>query len=226
MNRSTIICWALVLPIAAGIGAKPLNAQFKMDEEQKKLMENQQLLQHLQFIAQNPMIQKELEIVPDQLGTLGTLMKDYQSYQQKIMMEYQKEIADARSAIAEGDQKKAMEIGRGLQKKMNERTSEIIGELEETLLPHQLRRLRQLARQQSLKYQSGYNDEFGVPYALADELELTKKQKEKLKQTIEDARKRLPEKTRATQKVHAQAYHGSVAARKARSLSRIARRTV
>ncbi len=162
--------------------------------EQKKMVENQQLIQHLYQVANNQLIRKELEIVDDQLKELAEIMKSYQLKQSKIMMEYRKEIMEAQQAMAEGDNNRVAELGMMIQEKMGKHVAATMENLESVLLPHQLRRLRQLAKQQMLKYQSGYGDEFGIAYALADELELTDEQKEKLKEVIEEAREEYAKK--------------------------------
>ena len=58
----------------------------------------------------------------------------------------------------------------------------------EVLLPHQIERLRQIAKRQGAKYTNEFHDEFGLTAAFADEIGLSAEEKKRLLDTIKEAR--------------------------------------
>ena len=126
-------------------------------------------------------MEKELEIVPDQKEALTKLRTDAYA---KIRTLYDMSIADPQERM-----KKYNESAKAL----NEETEK---KVQEILLPHQHRRIKQIALQiqlQSLGY-SGGGLQGG---SLADELKITDEQKVQLQEKQKEVQKEMQEKTQA-----------------------------
>lgn len=155
------------------------------------------LLQQLVSIAHNPRLRDELEIIDKQVSELAEVLRDYQQERQQFMMENRKDMELAQQAAREGMGEVAQGVMRELQKEMREKSAAHFKRINEILLPHQIKRFRQIALQMMLKHASGYGDEFGMPLALADHLGLSPKEKESLRKTVEDARTEFSEEVKA-----------------------------
>lgn len=155
------------------------------------------LLQQLVSITQNPRLRDELEIIDKQTNELAEVLREYQQERQQFMSENRKDMELAQQAAREGMGEVAQEMMRELQSEMREKSAAHFKRVNKILLPHQIKRIRQIALQMMLKHASGSGDEFGMPLALADHLGLSQKEKETLKQTIEDARREFAEELEA-----------------------------
>lgn len=155
----------------------------------KDQMERQMLLSQIIQVAYNQSLQDELSLVPEQVETVKTLGQEYQKKMMEFSTERQDEMMEIQELIKEGKNREAMEKSAEYQREFVELTRDIVERAEESLLPHQIERLKQISKQQTSKYSNNYGDEFGIPYGLADEIGLTEEEKRKLKKVIEEARK-------------------------------------
>lgn len=134
------------------------------------------------YLLLAPQIQQELEIVPEQKDKLIALQKDSQTK----MMEAYKTIGEV---PAEERMTKYNDVMRTL-------GDEVDKQVQDILLPQQIRRVKQISLQMRLQ-QMGY----GMAGALhsedlAKELAITNEQKEQLKQKEVEIRKEIQDKTK------------------------------
>ncbi len=100
----------------------------------------------------------------------------------------------------EGKTEEVAKRWEAIQAEMREQAKVHYDVIHETLLPHQVSRMQQITLQQSLKRKNPYGDELGAPIALADRLELSEEEKEKLKEAIEKAREAFYKEVRELKK--------------------------
>jgi hypothetical protein len=130
-----------------------------------------------------PQIQKELEIVPEQIAKLS-----------KIREENQKEVQEAYKSYNEfpPEERQARYL-----ETMKELGAETEKKVVDVLLPQQIRRLKQIMLQMKLA-QAGYGYNAAAAFGgedLIKELEITPEQIEELKKKEEEVRKEIQEKT-------------------------------
>ena len=150
------------------------------------------LVQQLFSISHSKVLMKELEIVDSQAKELSRISLDYQ----KLLM-----------AVNQANQEiilKAQQEGRKVnydefQKPLVEVTKEMEMELEEILLPHQVKRIKQLAVRQQLVVLSGYSDDLSYPLALAKSMGLSGAELKELKEMVSQTRAEYEEKVKKLQ---------------------------
>ncbi|MEX2185976.1 MAG: hypothetical protein WD875_04240, partial [Pirellulales bacterium] len=129
----------------------------------------------------SPQMEKELEIVDDQKEKLTRLRND-------TMTELRDLYATMRDEDRQEWARKYNEISSKLADDTDKRVSDI-------LLPHQVRRLRQIALQMKLN-STGYGSSAGLANGeVADELGLTEAQKKRLKEKEQQLRVEIQRKT-------------------------------
>lgn len=130
-------------------------------------------------LANNLGVQKEIELVDDQMQQIRQINEDFS-----------KKISEQVKELTSGGMNP--EKGKDLSKLIKELNEQKKSAMESVLLPHQFDRLRQISLQQQMKYQ-------GEASTLADEkiaeaLGLTDEQKERLKTRAEEIKKEMEEK--------------------------------
>ena len=125
------------------------------------------------MILRNEQMQKELEIVDDQLKELEAIGED---------------MRDSFQGLRDMSQEERDTKFREINKKFEERINEV-------LLPHQQKRLKQITTQFSSRGRDGIAGSL-TDGDLAKDLKITDEQKAKLKEVGEEARKEMDEKTR------------------------------
>lgn len=125
----------------------------------------------------NTRVQEELELVEDQIKELEEIQDEAMQVIRDMFSEMQDRGGDRGEAF------------RNIREKMQEKMKPFESRVKEVLLPHQHDRLKQLSYQSSGRGQ-------GAGGALAnedllDELELSDKQREELKEAVEEAREKL-----------------------------------
>lgn len=130
-------------------------------------------------LANNPDVQKEIELLDDQQKQLNAINEDFS-----------KRIQEEMGSLVNGNvsPERGREIGE-LIKKLNEEKRQ---KMEGVLLPHQFTRLRQIAFQQQMKYQGDANAIMSEK--VAEELGITEDQKKKLSARADELKKELEEK--------------------------------
>jgi hypothetical protein len=130
-------------------------------------------------LANNPDVQKEIELLDDQLKQLNSINADFS-----------KRIQEEMGNLVNGDisPDRGREIGELIKKLNQEKQTKMEG----VLLPHQFARLRQIAFQQQMKFQGDANAIMSDK--VAQELGLTEEQKKKLAARAEELKKELEEK--------------------------------
>lgn len=126
-------------------------------------------------------MEKELEIVPDQKEALTKLRTDAYA---KMRTLYDMSIADPQERM-----KKYQESAKALGEETEKKVQEI-------LLPHQLRRIKQIALQMQLQ-SVGYGGGGLQVGSLADDLKITDEQKAQLQEKQKEVQKEMQEKTQA-----------------------------
>ena len=169
--------------------AAPLHSQrVEMAEEQKKQMETQFIMQQLMMLGHDSELRKELEVVEDQVEKVKKLSQDYQKEMMKFYSDNREMIEEMQKLYQDGETEAAQEMGKAYQEKNREFMQGHMEKVQEVLLPHQIDRLKQIAKQQQTKLMNRFNDEFGVAVSLADELGLTAQEKKRLIDTVKKAR--------------------------------------
>ena len=195
MNSITKVLAGVVLISSLTVSA---SAQLQSSKRIQEISSNSMMLGQLLQLVYNKGLMNELEILDDQMDKVKKIGQDYQ----KQMMEMTKansemytKMAEIQKRAAEGDKDAKAEIKTltaEYYEKMSESQSKTIKDLEEVLLPHQMKRLRQIARQQSFKWMKN-SDYFGIPYAMSNELDLSREQKKELKKVTDKIRKEFYE---------------------------------
>lgn len=181
----------------------------KMAEAKKRqaeMMQTQMFMSQLMQLGFNDELRKDLEIVDDQVKTVKKLAQDYQ----KEMMEFHMQNRDLGLEIQElyqaGKHEEARQLSEEFQQKNQGFSQGYMDKAKEILLPHQIERLQQIARQQRAKNSNQFGDEFGTAISLADEIGLSAEEKKRLVDAVKAARKEYYEtvnaaKTKAKEKI-------------------------
>ena len=131
------------------------------------------------MLLQNDDVRQELGLVDDQVEKLTGI-------REKMQEEFRSMFTGLRD-LSEDERRAKFEE---LQTKMRDRQTEMQREIDDVLLPHQSKRLKQIGRQmRSRQGGGGVNSD-----SVADELKLTDEQKEKLKEKAVEVEKKLREK--------------------------------
>jgi competence protein ComGC len=180
---------AIVLIFAIPSLAQQEDAMAKARERQAKMMETQMFMNQLMQLGFNGELRKELEIVDDQVESVKELAQDYQ----KEMMEFHRENGqigiEIQKLVKEGKNAEAAELGKDYQDRNREFSESYMDQAAEVLLPHQIKRLKQISKRQGARYSNQFQDEFGIAASFADELGLSAEEKKRLIDTIKEARK-------------------------------------
>ena len=189
-NITRMIAFVLVLTTTHSI-----NAQWVMNEKMQRISSDSMMLSQLVQLAYNKGLMSEMEILDDQMREVRKIGTDYQ----KRMMEMTKKnselytkMAEIRKRMSEGDtdaKKEMEEITMKYYEEMDDFQTASISRLKRVLLPHQMKRLQQIAKQQSFKWTRN-SDYFGMPYAMSKELGLSREQKKKLKDATDKIREK------------------------------------
>ena len=180
---------ALVFAVCLPALAQQEDAATKARQRQTKMMETQMFMSQLMQLGFNSDLREELEVVDDQVEDVKKLAQNYQKEIMEFHMENRKYMEDVQKLYQEGKHKEAQKISEEFQEKNDALSQRYMDRAAETLLPHQMRRLQQIARQQRVKSVNQFSDEFGVAASLADELGLSAAEKKRLIDTIKEARK-------------------------------------
>jgi hypothetical protein len=131
-------------------------------------------------------VQKELELVEDQLE----LIEDIRNRQREGMRDLFMGARDRFQGMSDDERRKAFQ---DIQKKMQESNKELEAEALEELLPHQTSRLKQLLAQ-AQSSRNGGPTSGRLSEGLIEELGLTDKQIEELKEKAAEVSEKLKEK--------------------------------
>ena len=166
-------------------------------EEQQKTMEDASLLGELYMLTYNDALMEELEIVDLQIEEIKKISESYTN-----SFDFYNNTDDPRNEIIrelreKGETEQANQLAQEQFKEANDRLQKhyqsLVEQVEEILLPHQMKRLRQILKQNRLQG-FGQTDYLGLPYALADEIGLERGDKQKLKETTERVREEFNKK--------------------------------
>jgi len=149
------------------------DSQGERHEQQQKMLESQFFMNQLMMLGHDKALRKELEVVEEQVKDLKKLAKDYH----KELTSFYTNQNSIQKMPAGELQRKIIELSQGFMDKASG-----------VLLPHQITRLQQIAKQQRIKLTNQYSDEFGVASSLSKELGLTEQEKEQLEEATEKAR--------------------------------------
>lgn len=164
------------------------------------MMETQMFIQQLMQLGFNGELRKEIEVVDDQIESVKKLAQEYRREMMEFQMKNGKIQLEIQKLVKEARHEEARELSEDFQGKHELLAKEYIEKANEALLPHQIERLRQISKQQRVKSMNRFQDEFGIALSLADELGLTKEEKDKLIETIKRTRKKYYEEVAAAKK--------------------------
>ena len=191
MSRlSRILAFILVLTLTQSSGA-----QWEMSEKMQKVSSDSMMLSQLIQLTHNKGLMSEMEILDDQMRKVKKIGMEYQQNMMKMTRansDMYTRMAEVQKRVAKGDadaKKELKEITEKFYEDLNGYQTDIITRLENVLLPHQMKRLRQIAKQHSFKWTRN-SDYFGMPHAMSKELGLSADQKKKLKQATDKIREK------------------------------------
>ena len=190
----------LLLLFVAAAPALAQEEELSMEAQQEKMMETQFFMQQLMMLGHNEELLKELEVVDDQAKDVKELAQNYQKDMMNFYTENRDLIAELQKASADQDMELAAELGKEFQKKNTDFAQGYMDRVSEVLLPHQVDRLKQIAKQQRVKMTNQFSDEFGVAVSLADELGLSAAEKKRLIEATKEARKEYYDAVKAAKK--------------------------
>lgn len=215
-----IIATVSAVLFSSSVGAQTISPQ-ELRKQQQKQMQMQFLMMRLNNIVHNKSLCNELDLVDDQLEDVTRASQNFQREAQRFHSQNSARVVEIQDLQRKGEHRRAQELSMKFQEEMFGVLSKNFEAVEKVLLPHQLKRIKQISRQEVLKNMSGYGDEFGIPLALADEVDLTPAEKKGLEKVIEKARKSYYlELERLKQKTHDEIFK-SIPAEKRAEIRRI-----
>ena len=200
--------FSLAIVFAIAFPSLAQDQQTVADEAKKrqaKMMETQMFMSQLMQLGYSSELRKELEVVDDQLDSVKELAQKYQQEMMEFHSKNSKLGIEIQKLYQAGKHAEAQELGKEYQQKSDEFNDNYMDKAAEVLLPHQVKRLKQIAKQQGARYTNEFQDEFGIPSAFADEMGLSAEQKKRLVDVttkaredyyaaIEDAKKKAMDK--------------------------------
>ena len=212
LKAISFLCVLMITATASAQDETPEEMVKRMREKQSQMMETQFLMQQLMQLGFNSELRKELEIVDDQVESVKKLAQDYQNEMLEFQKTGQKFRMEIQKLVDDGDHEKARELSMEFQEKNQTLADRYIELASETLLPHQIVRLKQISKQQRVKGMSQFQDEFGIAASMADEIGLTEDEKSRLIEIIKDARKQYYEEVESAKKVANEKIMGALTA--------------
>lgn len=179
---------AIVFTFAIPSLAQDQDALAKAKERQAKMMETQMLMNQLMMLGHDSELRKELEVVDDQVESVKELAQDYQTKMMEFHSKNGQIGIEIQKLVQEGKTAEAQELAEEYQERNREFTESYMEKAKEVLLPHQIERLRQIAKRQGAKFTNEFQDEFGLTATFADEIGLSAEEKKRLLDTIKEAR--------------------------------------
>ncbi len=181
----------MVLSLCSTVALLVLSCDYSIDETSLSQGNRSELKYRLQeffnILGETSTI-KELELSKEQIQKLKTIGKEYSSKASKASKAYYK--TRGNSALEKDPQaakailNKASEL---VDKKYSELAKESLVKMEEILLPHQARRVRQMALQKQLQQQLK-GGKFEMLEAIVPRLRLTSAQRKKFLGQLEESR--------------------------------------
>ncbi len=205
MRFSLYLFFSLLLILECDSAFGQSKQQREIIRKQQEKMHVQQMMVRMMNVIHNKELREELEIVDEQVEELKSVIIDFQKDMQKANADHGEDMIQVQELIRKGKHKEAMEMSRKFQDKMIDISKKHFEKVEQQLLPHQVKRIKQVTRQEILKYSSGFKDEFGIPLAIADDLELTESEIKKLRTATTKAREKYyAEIVNLKEKAHAE----------------------
>lgn len=115
----------------------------------------------------------DLEIVGNQRDKIRDIVKSCLSEMQQVQVDQNDQRKRLNELSESGNQQEAMKLQIELQQRQMDYVQQHVNQVKELLMPHQLKRMSQISRQQAVKAQSQYAGSPGLPIALANELDLS-----------------------------------------------------
>lgn len=143
----------------------------------------------IQGLVMRDEVQEEIQLVDEQREKVRTIVEESGEKMRSEMRGLFEQMRDL------SDDERRERFGE-IREKMEAMRSEVDGQLKKALLPHQYERLKQIDFQSRLQQRGEGGMSVG---AVADALELTDEQREKLEQRAEEVRNELREKVRQAQ---------------------------
>ena len=141
------------------------------------------------MLLMNPKVQEELDLVDDQIEDLKGLQEEMQTEMRNMFSGMQGMDAEERRSAMED-----------MRSKMEKKVEEFQAEVDEVLLPHQRKRLKQLAFQSQNRMGGGFGGgRGGLSDAMKKELDITSEQEEKMQATAEKAQEEYQAEVRKLQ---------------------------
>ena len=183
-----LLSLAIVCAFANASQAQTEDAVADAKARQAEMMELQMFMSQLMQLNFNTELRKELEVVDDQVKSVKKLGQDYQREMMEFHQEHGKMGLEIQKLMQDGKHAEAGELGQEYQRLNQEFSDGFRKKAEEVLLPHQIRRLKQIAKRQGARYSNQFGDQFGIPVSVADEIGLSAEEKKRLIDAVKVAR--------------------------------------
>ena len=184
-------------------GQVPPETMKKYQQDAKQRLVDQMFVSNLVMLGNRSDLRDELEVVDDQTAALRKIGTSYFRQFQKFQLEESETGKEIQQYFKNGQTEKAIELSQDFNSKQRKIYEQMMTEVNEILLPHQVDRLLQISKQRMLTVSNPFGDEFGAAVGLATELELTPEETRELVSKIGKVReefyeevKKLKEKAR------------------------------
>jgi hypothetical protein len=159
---------------------------------QRKVNREGAILTQLFLMQNDKALQHELEILDDQQQKLDQFIKDYQKNFAQTMKDFAAISQQFENDLRKGQKRDYAELTGRYYQMTNDLQTQVIADMNKVLLPHQMKRMRQIAIQRSFRT-TKQADFLSIPLAMADELELSAKEIDDIRTLTAKVRKKYYE---------------------------------
>ena len=209
---SLVPTWLSVFAVALLFTHPTQEEDPTLDSLKQRLHERAQHVAEMRFLLKmvnDTELQTELEIVPDQVAEMKQLVAEFQQSQIQYTMKNGDREQTLNRLINDENVVEATSLENEMFSEFDQTMLSLNKKVEASVLPHQLKRLHQIAKQQVLMNRTPFRDEFGVALAIVAELDTAKKTRNEISKRIATRRRELLDEI---EKLRAQARKDVVAA--------------
>ena len=173
--------------------AIPFHAQVKKDSQivenrLKKYYSDEVFLLEVLLIGNNKYLQTELEVTKDQIVKAQPILKAYLENDGKFHAKNALLLTESAKLRSQGKIEEAQKLQTEVDKRTNELYREPVRALKSILLPHQVRRLKEIVFQRTVRMKQPHSEFLDIPTLLAADLNLSSKATKELRANTEKER--------------------------------------
>ena len=194
-GKPSSVIWFSLLAFAFFTAAPTSQDQEnEMRALKQRLLERESHVRQMRFLIQmirSPELQAELQIVPEQIEEMMELVGEFQQSQIQFTIKNGDHQQKLNQLLKENNAAEATALANEMFSDFDSSMLSLNKKVEASILPHQLKRLQQIAMQQSRMSRTPFRDEFGLALAIVTELDLPKKESGKITEKIAKIRSKL-----------------------------------